>query len=62
MDLTEAQQMFEAPKQEIIGNYPSATMSDRAVETPYTSVKVLSERTPGGQISRLTDIPRRVSI
>ena len=35
-------------------------MSDRAVETPYTSVKVLSERTPDEQMSKPTDIPRRV--
>ena len=60
VDLTEAQQMLEAPEWEIVDNCPSATMSDRAMETPYTSVKVLSERTPDGQMSRLTDMPRRV--
>ena len=35
-------------------------MSDGTVETPYTSVKVLSERTLDEQMSRPTDIPRRV--
>ena len=60
VDLTEAQQIIGAPEQEIVGNCPSATMSHRAVETPYTSVKVLSERTPDEQMSRLTDMPRRV--
>ena len=60
VDLMEVQKMLEAPEQEIVGNCPSATMSDRAVETPYTSVKVLPERTPDGQMSRLTDMPRRV--
>ena len=58
--LAEAQQMLEAPEQEIVSNCPSATMSDGAVENPYTSVKVLSERTPDEQMSRLTDMPRRV--
>ena len=48
--------MLEAPEQEIVGNCPSATMSDGAVETPYTSVKVLPERTADEQISRLTDM------
>ena len=60
VDLTEAQQMLETSEQEIVGNCPSATMSDRAVETPYTPVNVLSERTPDEQMSRLTDMPRRV--
>ena len=63
VDLTEAQQMLEAPGWEMVGNYPSATTSDGVVETPCTSVKVLSERTPDEQMlrmSRLTDIPRRV--
>ena len=39
VDLMEAQRMLEAPEQEMVGNCPSATMSDGAVETPYTSVK-----------------------
>ena len=55
--------MLEAPEQEMVGNCPSATTSDEAVETPYTFVKVLSEKTPHEKIlrtSRLTDIPRRV--
>ena len=63
VDLMEAQQMLEAPEQEMVGDHPSATASDVAVETPYTSVKVLSERTPDEQMlrmSRLTDIPKRV--
>ena len=60
VDLTEAQQMLETPEQEIVGNCPSATMSEGAVETPYTCVKVLSDRTSDEQISRSTDTPRRV--
>ena len=36
------------------------TLPDRAEGTPYTSVKVISERTPDGQMARCTDIPRRV--
>ena len=65
VDLMEAQRMLEAPEQQMVGNHPSATMSDGVVETPYTSVKVLSEMTPDEQMlrtSRLTDIhvPRRV--
>ena len=55
--------MLEAPEQEMVGNLPFTTMSDGAVETPYTSVKTLSERTPDEQMvrtSRLTDTPRRV--
>ena len=60
VDIMEAEEMLEAPEQEIVGNHPSATMSDGAVEAPYTSVKVLSEMTPDGQMSRLIDMPRRV--
>ena len=52
--------MLEAPKQEIVSNLPPTTLSDGAVETPYTSVNVLSERTAAEQMSRHTDIPRRV--
>ena len=43
------QQALEAPEIEIRGTQPSATMLDQAEETPYTSVKVLSERTSNGQ-------------
>ena len=52
--------MLEVPEQEIVSNHPSTTMSEGAVETPYTSVKVLSERTPDEQMSRPTDIHKRV--
>ena len=55
--------MLEAPEQEMLDNHPSTTASGGAVETPYTSVKVLSERTPDEQMlrtTRLFDIPRRV--
>ena len=60
VDLTEALQMLEAPEQEIVGNCPSTTMSGSTVESPYISVKVLSERTPDEYMSRLTYMPRRV--
>ena len=60
VDQTEAQQMLEVPEQEIRSNHPSTTILVGAVETPYTFVKVLSERTPDEQMSRPTDIPRRV--
>ena len=52
--------MLEVPEQELVGNCPSTTMSDGAVENPYTSVKALTERTPDEQMirtPRLTDIP-----
>ena len=35
-------------------------MPGRAEETPYTSVKVITERTPDGPMSRHMDIPRKV--
>ena len=59
-NLMEAQQMLEAPKNEIGSNQPPTTLPDRAEGTPYTSVKVISERTPDGQMARHIDIPRRV--
>ena len=49
--------MHEAPEQEIVSNQPPITLPGRAEETPYTSVKVITERTP---MSRHMDIPRRV--
>ena len=60
VDLMEAQQMLETSESEIVSNQPSMTLLDRAEGTPYTSVKVISERTPDGQMTRHTDIPRRV--
>ena len=40
----EAQQMLGAPETEMVSTQPSATLSDQAEVTPYTSVKVASER------------------
>ena len=59
-NLMEAQQILEVPEPEIGSNQPPTTLPDRAEGTPYTSVKVLSERTSDGQMARYTDIPRRV--
>ena len=59
-DLMREQQMLEAPKIEIGGTQPSTTMLDQAEETPYTSVKVIPERTSDGQKAGQVDIPRRV--
>ena len=60
INLSEAQQVLEAPETEVVSNHPLATMLDQAEETPYTSVKVTSEgisdRPRAGQV----DIPRRV--
>ena len=56
----EAQQMLEIPGPEVVSNQPPTTLPDRAEGTPYTSVKVISERTSDGQMARHTDIPRRV--
>ena len=53
-NLMEAQQMLEAPESDMINTQPSASLSDRAEGTPYTSVKVTSERAsdkPDNQIS-----------
>ena len=52
--------MLEAPEPEVVSNLPPTTLPHRAEGTPYTSVKVISERTPDGQMARHTDIPRRV--
>ena len=52
--------MLEAPEPEVVSNQPPTTLAERAEGTPYTSVKVISERTPDGQMARHTDIPRRV--
>ena len=60
VNLTEAQQMLGAPESEMISTQPSATLPDRAEGTPYTSVKVTSERASNRQRTRQPDIPRRV--
>ena len=60
VNLTETQQMLEVPESEMVSNQPSTTLPDQAEGTPYTSVKVTSERTPDGQRTRHSDIPRRV--
>ena len=60
VNLMEAQQMLKAPESEVVSNQPPTTLPDTAEGTLYTSVKVISERTPDGQMTRHTDIPRRV--
>ena len=60
VNLTEAQQMLRAPETEMVSTQPSTTFSDWAEGTPYTSVKVTSERASHRQRTRQTDIPRRV--
>ena len=60
VNLTEAQQMLKVPKTEMVSTQPSATLPDQAEGTPYTSVKVTSERASDKQRTRQTDIPRRV--
>ena len=50
-------------EQRVADDQPSATALDRAVETLYTSVKVLPSRTSEYQplgMSRLNDEPRRI--
>ena len=59
-NLRKEQQALEAPEIEIRGTQSSATMLDQAEETPYTSVKVLSERTSDGQRAGEVEVPRRV--
>ena len=44
----------------MVSAYPSAIVLDQVEETPYTSVKVISERTPDRQRVGQVDIPRRV--
>ena len=51
--------MLEAPESEVVSNQPPTTLPGRAEGILYTSVKVTSERTPDGQRTRHTDIPRR---
>ena len=60
VDLRESQQIHEAHEPEIVSNQPPIALSGRAEEAQYTSVKVVTERTPDGPMSRHTDIPRRV--
>ena len=60
VNLTEVPQMLEVPESEMVSNQPSMTLPDQVEGTPYTSVKVTSERTPDGPRTRHTDIPRRV--
>ena len=60
VNLTETQQTLGAPENEIVSTQPSATVLDGMEETPYTSVKVMSMRTPDRQKAGQVDIPRRV--
>ena len=52
--------MLGASETEMVSTQPSATLSDWAEGTPYTSVKVTSERASDRQRTRQPDIPRRV--
>ena len=49
VNFTEAQQMLGAPESEMVSTQPSATLPDRGEGTPYTSVKVISERASNRQ-------------
>ena len=63
VDQSEYQQTCRMSEQGVADNQPSATALDRAAETPYTSVKVLPNRTSDDQpprTSRLIDEPRRI--
>ena len=60
MKLIEAQQILGAPETEVVSTHPSAIVLDQVEETPYTSVKVISERTPERQRVGQVDIPRTV--
>ena len=63
VDQPESLQIPKTSEQRVADNYPSATVSDRAAETPYTSIKVLPRRTSDDQslrTSRLFDEPRRI--
>ena len=59
-NLKELQQVLEAPEIDIVGTQPSAIRLDQADETPYTSVKIISERTSDRQRAGQIDITRRV--
>ena len=62
-DQSESQQTPRMSEQRVADNQPSATALDRAVETTYTSVKVLLRRMSDDQplrTSRLIDEPRRI--
>ena len=60
VNLTEIQQILEAPESEMVSNQPSTALPDQAKGTSFTSVKVTSERAHDGQRTRHTNIPRRV--
>ena len=60
VNFTEAQQTLGAPKSERVNTQPSTTLPDRAEETPYTFVKVTSERVSDRQRNRQPYISRRV--
>ena len=60
---SESQQIPRMYEQRVADNQPFATALDRAVETPYTSEKVLLSRTSDDQppgMSRFNDEPRRI--
>ena len=63
VDQPESQQTPRMSEQTVADNQLSVTPFDRAVETPYTSVKALPGRTSDNQpvrTSRLFDEPRRI--
>ena len=60
---SEYQQIPRMSEKRVADDQHSATALDRAVETPYTSVKVLLSKTSEDQplgMSRLNDEPRRI--
>ena len=60
---SESQQTPRMSEQRVADDQPSVTALDRAIETPYTSVKVLQSRTSHDQplgTSRLNDEPRTI--
>ena len=48
-DLMKEQGALEAPEIEVGGTQPSTTLLDQTEETPYTSLKVIPERTSNRQ-------------
>ena len=60
INLTEAQLALEVPESEVVSTHPSTTMLDQVEETPYTSVKVMSERISDRPRAGQADIASRV--
>ena len=60
INLTEAQQELEAPETKVVSTHPSTTMLDCVEETPYTSVKVMSDGISDRPRAGQADYPKRV--